>query len=289
MPRHHTAGHSLERSGGVPAGAKWPARRVGVCVDRAVPDRAPEQMVETTRASCYPDWCRYLCLRGVRDRCYRAATEAEDEETAYPVTVITLFGVIATLPCPYLAHGLFPADLVAGGRFLGTAIHDTAQVTGAAMIYSDVFSLPRALEVAAVTKLVRNVLMAAVIPYVAFRYVCSRSSADASSNIGATVRKYLPLFVLGFLICAALRSVGDAGIRAGGTAFGVWGDMAWQGVHSFIKQRAADLLVVALAGVGLVTRSKSLRTIRVKPFAVGLDTRGGMHNLVLATRQWCPG
>ena len=207
------------------------------------------------------------------------AIDAEDEEVAYAVTVITVFGVIATLAYPYVARALFPGDAVSAGLFLGTAIHDTSQVTGAALIFSDVFSLPRALDVATVTKLVRNVFMAAVIPFVAYRYACSRARADGGPNQRPGVRQLLPLFVVGFLVCAALRSVGDAGIRAGGYAFGLWSGATWQGIHSFIKTLASDLLVVALAAVGLNTRFEVLKGLGIKPFLVGLGAAVGVGGI----------
>ena len=95
------------------------------------------------------------------------AIDAEDEEVAYAVATITIFGILATFVYPYLAHTTLWRQPVAAGLFLGTAIHDTSQVTGAALIFADVFSLPRGVDVATVTKLVRNVFMAFVIPFMA--------------------------------------------------------------------------------------------------------------------------
>lgn len=40
--------------------------------------------------------------------------------------------------------------------FLGTAIHDTAQVTGAALIYQQIYNLDKVIDIATVTKLTRN-------------------------------------------------------------------------------------------------------------------------------------
>ena len=93
--------------------------------------------------------------------------EAEDEEVAYAVGVITLFGILAMTFYPYLAHSIFAGDPVKSGLFLGTAIHETAQVSGAAVQFSEAYSLPQGLEVATVAKLVRNLFMAGVIPLMA--------------------------------------------------------------------------------------------------------------------------
>ena len=80
----------------------------------------------------------------------------------------------------------------------------------------------------------------------------------------------LVVFILGFLLMAVLRSVGDAGIRADGLALGLWSQDSWGGVIGTIKQWAEILLVVALAGVGLSTNFKSMRRLGLKPFLVGL-------------------
>lgn len=198
------------------------------------------------------------------------AIDAEDEEVAYAVALITIFGLIATLVYPIVAYTLFRGDEVKVGLFLGTSIHDTSQVTGAALVFSDLFSLPHALDVATITKLTRNVFMAVVIPFMAFYY--NRKMADRSEFAGkkVSIANLLPLFIVGFLALAVIRSIGDAGINAGGRAFGVWDNTAWMDIHSFLKAQAVNFLVVALAGVGLSTRLSKFKGLGKKPFLVGL-------------------
>jgi uncharacterized membrane protein YadS len=124
--------------------------------------------------------------------------------------------------------------------------------------------------VATVTKLVRNVFMAIIIPFMAFYY--SRIALEQGEFAGTRtgVLKLLPLFIVGFLALAAIRSIGDAGINAGGTAFGVWESSAWKEIHGTVKGWAEVLMVVALAGVGLSTDLRSLKGLGVRPFMVGL-------------------
>jgi uncharacterized integral membrane protein (TIGR00698 family) len=200
------------------------------------------------------------------------AIEAEDEEVAYAVATITIFGILATFLYPYLANALFGGAATAAGLFIGTSIHDTSQVTGAALILGDVYQLPRAVDVATVTKLVRNVFMALVIPLTALYYNrrAGAQGGDAESGSGPKVTKLLPYFVLGFLTFALIRSVGDAGVQSGGRAFGLWDAGAWKGIHGWIKTWAVNLLVVALAGVGLNTNTRILRGLGIKPFLAGL-------------------
>jgi uncharacterized integral membrane protein (TIGR00698 family) len=198
------------------------------------------------------------------------AIDATDEEVAYAAANITIFGALATFLYPYLAHALFSADPVRAGLFLGTAVHDTSQVTASALIFDQVYRLaghPTATDVAVVTKMVRNVFMAAVVPLMAYLYACRQA---IGSGRKVSVRSLFPLFVLGFLSVALLRTVGDAMTQHGGAAFGLWGVASWKGVTAGVRTVAENLLILALAGVGLGTRFSFLRKLGAKPFLVGL-------------------
>ena len=198
------------------------------------------------------------------------AIDAEEEEVTYAVAVITVFGIVATLLYPYLANVLFAGDPTKAGLFLGTAVHDTSQVTGAALVFSETFSLPRALDVATVTKLVRNVFMVAVIPLMAFYYTRESARSRQVAKKKVCLVNLLPLFVIGFLLCAGIRSLGDAGVNRGGTAFGLLDGRTWAGLYRSVKQWAVRLLVVALGGVGLNTSFSVLKGLGIRPFLVGL-------------------
>ena len=198
------------------------------------------------------------------------AIEAEEEETAYAVAVITIFGLLATLIYPYAANVIFAGNAMRVGLWLGTSIHDTSQVIGAAKVYADVFSQPLALDVATVTKLVRNVFMVLVIPFMTYFYARNMKEEDVSKRKLTNPFKLLPLFILGFLAMAVIRSIGDAGIRTSGVAFGLWDAETWTGIIKFITGWAGNFLVVALAGVGLSTKISTFRGLGLKPFIVGL-------------------
>jgi uncharacterized integral membrane protein (TIGR00698 family) len=196
------------------------------------------------------------------------AIDADEDEAAYAITTITVFGLFATIFYPYLADMIFGGQSIKVGLFLGTAVHETAQVVGAGKIYADIFSKSLALDVATVVKLVRNVFMAAVIPLMSFYY--ARKSSDAASKKATYIVRLLPMFILGFLMMAVLRSVGDASINASGSAFGLLSVENWEGIIGITKRWAEIFLVVALAGVGLNTNFGSMRKLGLKPFLVGL-------------------
>jgi len=187
---------------------------------------------------------------------------AQDDETSYAVACITLFGVAAMLAYPFAAHWLFDADTLRAGMFLGTAVHETAQVAGAGLVYQEAFGDPKALDVATVTKLVRNLSMLLVIPIMAVLY-------HRRSNEGGEAPKWytmIPLFIVGFAAMSLVRTVGDLGDRA----FGVLEPAQWKATVGFVKQVATYCLAIAMAAVGLGTSIKGLRAIGLKPLAVGL-------------------
>ncbi len=199
--------------------------------------------------------------------------EARDEEVTYAVANITLFGVIAMVVYPFLTRWLFNGNVAMTGLFLGASIHETAQVAASGMIYDQTFGAAArvsALDVATVTKLVRNALMAIVIPAMALIY-SRRNGANRAGHNPSLAReiRLFPLFILGFLLMAALRSVGDGGLRAGSAAFGIWSNQEWVTIYQAIKQFSVYLLAIAMASVGLCTSFRTMRGLGIRPFYVG--------------------
>lgn len=213
---------------------------------------------------------------------------AKEEEVTYAIANITVFGIAAMLLYPFLANAIFGGEVVDVGLFLGTSIHETAQVAGAGLIYDqsfDVVTSPSAADVAIVAKLVRNVLMLVVIPAVTFLYV--RRQRELGEEVGHRTRiiDMVPVFILGFLAMAAFRSIGDAMIDAGDAAFGIWGPEAWDGLIDGVRTTAEYLLAAAMAAVGLGTSFAQLRGLGVKPFAVGIAAAAavGIASVALVT------
>jgi uncharacterized membrane protein YadS len=205
------------------------------------------------------------------------AIEASEEEITYAVAVITLFGILATFLYPYLARFLFQADPVRAGLFLGTAIHDTSQVVGAGLVYSELFAAPAALKAAVVCKLVRNAFMTVVIPLLVLTR--GRRSGRASVSAG----RLFPTFLIGFLLLAALRSIGDAGLLHGGRAFGLLGDPAWARAVGTVQRAAENCLVAALAAVGVGTRLGTIRSIGLKPLLAGVGAAAAVGLIAVVT------
>jgi uncharacterized integral membrane protein (TIGR00698 family) len=193
------------------------------------------------------------------------AIEADDREVAYTIANVTLFGLVAMFVYPFVAHALFAATPGAAGLFLGTSIHETAQVMGAALSYREVFHDDVAFKVATVAKLTRNLCLVGVVPVLA--YVHARREGGGRKRVDLV--RLVPLFVLGFLAMAVFRSIGDA-TGAKGLAFGFLDAGAWKALKEAVDKQAVPwTLGVAMACVGLTTRLSAFKGMGLRPLWLG--------------------
>jgi uncharacterized integral membrane protein (TIGR00698 family) len=193
---------------------------------------------------------------------------ARHAETAFAVTCVVLFGCIAMLLYPWVAGHFFAASPVHAGIFLGTAIHDTSQVIGAALIYSQQAAAPSALAAASVAKLLRNLSIAVIIPaaaWLAQRHAPADSpgerAAPPAASAGAAARPPLvPLFVLAFIGFIVVRTAGDALL-----------DSPWWRALVNTGYTASDLfLTCGMTAVGLSVSVTDMWRIGWRPLAAGL-------------------
>src|SRR5690625_475042 len=212
--------------------------------------------------------------------------EAKENEISYAVANITIFGLVGMLFYPYLTHFFFAEDPIKAGLFLGTAIHDTAQVTGSALIYDQMFQMEKAVDVAMVTKLTRNLFIIAVIPVVSLLFFRNsqrarmaegaQSGIDSGGEVSESSRlpkwyKLVPLFVIGFLLLALVRTIGDMTLTNDGAAFGFLSADAWQSFYESSSSFGTTyMLGIAMAGVGLTTDLSQFKGLGMKPFYIGL-------------------
>ncbi len=204
--------------------------------------------------------------------------DADEDEMSYAVACVTIFGLLALLLYPPLAHLLFAGDAPRIGLFLGTAIHDTAQVAGAALLYAQHYGAPEALDVATVTKLVRNLFLLAVIPLVALLHRRQRPGG-VSPLLRTPFLQLVPLFVLGFVAMTAVRTVGDLGERP----FGLLAPESWRTIIDTASSVSSWCLALAMAAIGLGTSFAKLRVLGARPFGVGMIAAGlvGVASYVL--------
>jgi uncharacterized integral membrane protein (TIGR00698 family) len=190
--------------------------------------------------------------------------KANEAEVSYSIACITVFGLAAMFFYPVLAHSIFADQPALAGLFLGTSIHETAQVAGAGLMYEAQYTAPVALDIATVTKLARNLCMIAVIPIVGFLYGATHSGTeDGKKPHWITM---VPWFIVGFALMSTLRTVGDLGDRP----FGLLEPSQWDAVIKIVRDTAERCLLIAMAAVGLTSMLAGIIRIGVRPFLLGL-------------------
>ena len=201
--------------------------------------------------------------------------KANKSEVAYAIANMTVFGIISMLIYPYFANIYFNGEPLFIGLFLGTAIHETSQVAAAGLIYDQQFNSPETLNIATVTKLIRNTFLVIMIPLFAFLY--NRGSAKSKSY---SLLDIFPYFVLGFIGLIIFRNIGDHIFLNGNSQF------IWQTVVSNIKESAKIFLSMAMAAVGLSTNLKDIRSMGYKPFIVGFIAMVTVGLISIITMQF---
>ena len=185
---------------------------------------------------------------------------AKKTEVAYAIANITLFGVIAMIVYPYFAEWYFNEDNLKAGLFLGTSIHETSQVAAAGLIYDQQFNSPEALNVATVTKLIRNTFLVVMIPLFAFLY-----NRGEIKNEKYSILNIFPYFVLGFIGMIIIRNLGDQIFSTENN-----NHFLWVNLIEYLKILATTFLTMAMAAVGISINLSELKSMGYKPFIVGL-------------------
>ena len=183
--------------------------------------------------------------------------KANKSEVSYAIANITLFGILSMLIYPYFANIYFNGQPLLVGLFLGTSIHETSQVAAAGLIYDQQFNSPETLNIATVTKLIRNTFLVIMIPLFAFLY-----NRDKSKKKNYSIINIFPYFVLGFIGMIILRNIGDQ-------FFINIPNNNWENTIDIIKSSSKIFLTMAMAAIGLSTNLKDIKNMGYKPFVVG--------------------
>ena len=181
--------------------------------------------------------------------------KANKNEVSYAIANITLFGILSMLIYPYFANFYFSNEPLLIGLFLGTSIHETSQVAAAGLIYEQQFNSPETLNIATVTKLIRNTFLIVMIPLFAFLY--NRGQAREKNY---SILNIFPYFVLGFVGMIVFRNIGDEMFTL---------NPSWIDSIEIIKFISKIFLTMAMAAIGLSTNLKDIKSMGYKPFIVG--------------------
>ncbi|MEU8225064.1 putative sulfate exporter family transporter [Kribbella sp. NPDC048915] len=191
-----------------------------------------------------------------------AAIGAKRSSVAYALATIFTFNIVAVLTFPPLGH-LLDLSPEAFGLWAGTAVNDTSSVVAAGYAYSQAAG-----DQAIVVKLTRSLTLIPIVLTLAALKIRRENRAaralDAVGNgsyEGSTAslrrplpwRKLVPLFLIGFLAAAGLRSAGVV-------------PTSWLPTLSVI---GTVLITSALVAIGLSLRPRELRDAGPRPLLLG--------------------
>lgn len=173
-------------------------------------------------------------------------TRAHDEDVAYAVACVTVFGSTAMFVYPLLPS-ILHLDPHAFGLWSGASIHEIAQVIAAAFQYGK-----QAGEFATIAKLSRVMMLAPMVIVLGLLAARQASRHGQAHNQSAPP---LPWFVLGFIALMVVNSFVTIPAQPRG----------------MIVTATTFLLSMALAAMGLETDIAKLRAKGVRPLILGLS------------------
>ena len=171
-----------------------------------------------------------------------AVTDAHDEDVAYAIACVTVFGSVAMFAYPVLSRFLHLGS-DAYGLWSGTSIHEIAQVVAASFQNGQ-----RAGEIGTMVKLARVMMLA---PVVFALNIKARFSPGTASD--RTVKPPAPWFVIGFIALVGLNSIIVVPTET----------------TKAITTVTAFLLSLALAAMGLETDVAKLYAKGIRPAILG--------------------
>ena len=177
--------------------------------------------------------------------------DVEESDIFYAVATITFFGVLAIFIFPFVGVMLGLSELQFG-RWAGLAIHETAQVLAAGFIYGD-----EAGSISALVKLTRTLMLVPLI--IALVWFSRKGKAGEGKNID--LKNALPLFILGFLGIALLRTGVDLFFAQA---------EPWLNIQNLLNGISKFLIVIAMAAIGYSTNINTIRSLGIKPLLGGL-------------------
>jgi uncharacterized integral membrane protein (TIGR00698 family) len=173
----------------------------------------------------------------------KVATAGDDEDAAYAVACVTVFGTLALFAYP-LAQGFLHLSPRAYGLWAGSSIHEIAQAVAAAFQGGG-----DAGQFGTIAKLTRVAMMAPVV--IALGEMSARLGLPGA---GERRRPPFPWFLVGFLALAALNSLVAIPHE----------------ITAPIGVGATFLLSMAMAAMGLHTDLRHIRSRGLRPLALGL-------------------
>ncbi len=184
---------------------------------------------------------------------------AKSEEVCYAIACVALIGLAATLLYPALLQKVLE-DSTLVGLALGAAIHDTAQVTAAAVFHEQTWHAESTVTAATVSKLLRNMGMLIVIPIIVWSFTRTETSERSFPP--------LPFFIVAFLALSGFRTAVDHWL---GHDHAVWQIIIeWAGHLSLFG------FTMAMAALAMNIRFKDFKALGWKPALIAVIAAGVM-------------
>ena len=188
------------------------------------------------------------------------AHPAKERATLFTVVGVSALSTLAMVAYPMVVKW-FGLDDVDAGIFLGGTIHDVAQVVGAGYSIS-----PAAGDTATIVKLMRIAMLVPVIVCVVMISRAHDAKAVQGEDQGGKRPPLLPMFVVVFVILAALNSTG-------------WVPLTVQQAGSELSRWC---LVIAISALGMKTQLRELAKVGLKPILLMLIETIVLAAMVLA-------
>ena len=169
----------------------------------------------------------------------------DEHDTAFAISTIFLFNVVAVLLFPLLGHLLHLSDL-GFGLWAGTAINDTSSVVAAGYSYSSAAG-----DYATIVKLTRATLIIPICLILAFA-VAAREKKNGAADF--SLRRIFPWFILWFLVASGIRTVG----------------LIPAALLPMLHDLAEFLIIVALTAIGLSANLRRMIASGARPILLGL-------------------
>lgn len=174
----------------------------------------------------------------------------DDHDTAFAISTIFLFNVVAVLLFPLLGHLLHLSDL-GFGMWAGTAINDTSSVVAAGYSYSKAAG-----DFATIVKLTRATLIIPVCLILAIAVAVREKRAAKHAGVASdfSLRSIFPWFILWFLVASAVRTAG----------------LVPTALLPALHLAAEFMIIVALTAIGLSANLRKMASTGARPILLGL-------------------
>ena len=211
--------------------------------------------------------------------------ESKEKDIAISITAVNLLGALAMFVFPFAGVLLsLPADVY--GEWCGLAIHATPQVIAAGFAHH--LDGEAAGEIATIVKLTRISLLGPAVFVIGAIYARNRRRNTVFVAPNVNYRQLVPTFVFFFVGMAFLRTMGffpEVTMHMTERFIFGAGDRTLD-LATTLGEAGKWVITAAIAGVGLMTEFRALRTGGVRPFMLGLASSVLIAALGLGYALW---